>query len=311
MDHLCILSKENLALARFEAVSLLKPTQHELKDNFLFLTEPSGIFRHLAYTRLFYRVLFSCNHEVLLPKIKNFDWNNYCKNTFSISVSGLDNKEEIIDAINESITSASVDLQNPETSFLVKFIDGRVYVLLKLWENIEKFANRRSHLRPRSHPTSLDPKLARACINLAGKTSGTIIDPFCGSGGILIEAGLLGFFPVGYDISAEMLESCRVNLLHYNVTEFELKNIDARQISKKASAIVTDIPYGQNSGLNDDLVLLVRQFLNNSVNLTDTIVLMYPQFLGIKPLLGAWKIEKEFERYVHKSLTKRIALLRL
>jgi len=53
------------------------------------------------------------------------------------------------------------------------------------------FGKRKPHMRPGFHPSSLNPKLARAFVNLTGIRKGTIVDMFCGTGGILIEAGLI------------------------------------------------------------------------------------------------------------------------
>lgn len=48
----------------------------------------------------------------------------------------------------------------------------------------------------------LEPRLARACINLAvgPKENATVVDPFCGSGTVLLEADLMGLNQLGGDI---------------------------------------------------------------------------------------------------------------
>ncbi|NIP34812.1 MAG: methyltransferase domain-containing protein, partial [Thermoplasmata archaeon] len=67
--------------------------------------------------------------------------------------------------------------------------------------------------RPFSHPISLHPKYARAMVNLAKvPLGGRILDPFCGTGGVLIEAALLGYEPLGSDIDPRMVEGSRRNL---------------------------------------------------------------------------------------------------
>jgi len=56
----------------------------------------------------------------------------------------------------------------------------------------------------------LPPKLAQTLINLSGvsaKATGlTLLDPFCGTGVTLMEAGLMGFTPYGTDISKRMVK---------------------------------------------------------------------------------------------------------
>jgi len=46
--------------------------------------------------------------------------------------------------------------------------------------------------RPYFKPISLDPRLARAMANIACPEEGKILDPFCGTGGILLEAAAIG-----------------------------------------------------------------------------------------------------------------------
>ncbi|HOL93174.1 MAG TPA: DNA methyltransferase [bacterium] len=53
----------------------------------------------------------------------------------------------------------------------------------------------------------LPPKLARMLINLARTPeTATVLDPFCGSGGILTEAALLGLSATGFDSSSKAIE---------------------------------------------------------------------------------------------------------
>ncbi len=44
----------------------------------------------------------------------------------------------------------------------------------------------------------MSPKLARCMVNLTGvKENDLVLDPFCGTGGILIEAGIMGARVIG------------------------------------------------------------------------------------------------------------------
>lgn len=58
----------------------------------------------------------------------------------------------------------------------------------------------------------LPPKLAQIMVNLAGVKSGTILDPFCGTGVILQEASLMGYAPYGTDLSEKMVDYTTANL---------------------------------------------------------------------------------------------------
>lgn len=75
---------------------------------------------------------------------------------------------------------------------------------------------RRDQERPRrdTYVGMLPPKLAQIIINLATgtKTSGTILDPFCGTGVLLQEASLMGYGVYGTDIEEKMVRYSRDNL---------------------------------------------------------------------------------------------------
>ncbi len=72
--------------------------------------------------------------------------------------------------------------------------------------------------RPRRNAKQgmLPPKLARMMVNLTGvegKKLGTVLDPFCGSGTVLMEAGLLGAKAlIGGDVAPMAVNDTQVNL---------------------------------------------------------------------------------------------------
>ncbi len=63
------------------------------------------------------------------------------------------------------------------------------------------------------HPGVLMPRVARALANLSGIKPGELfLDPFCGTAGILIEAGLMGARVIGVDAQEKLVEGARMNL---------------------------------------------------------------------------------------------------
>ena len=58
----------------------------------------------------------------------------------------------------------------------------------------------------------LPPKLAQIMVNLSGLESGRILDPFCGTGVILQEAGLMHYDVYGTDLAEKMIRYSRENL---------------------------------------------------------------------------------------------------
>jgi tRNA G10 N-methylase Trm11 len=75
---------------------------------------------------------------------------------------------------------------------------------------------RRDHERPKrdTYVGMLPPKLAQIIINLAAgdKTSGVVLDPFCGTGVLLQEAALMTYEVYGSDVEEKMVRYTRDNL---------------------------------------------------------------------------------------------------
>ena len=60
---------------------------------------------------------------------------------------------------------------------------------------------------------STSPKICRTLLNLAGARPGdTILDPFCGTGTLLMEAAMLGMKCIGVDIDGFQVQGARSNL---------------------------------------------------------------------------------------------------
>lgn len=106
--------------------------------------------------------------------------------------------------------------------------------------------------RPASDPYSgmLPPKVAKMMINLSGLENFTLLDPFCGSGTILMEAAFLGVKKIfGSDISEKAVSDAVKNLdwlkhefnldFDYEVRQRDVKNLCLKE---KADGIVTE-PY--------------------------------------------------------------------
>ena len=69
--------------------------------------------------------------------------------------------------------------------------------------------------RPFFQPVSLEPRLARLMISLGHRSDSeptTVIDPFCGTGGIAIEAMLAGLNVLASDLDPKMVKGTEENL---------------------------------------------------------------------------------------------------
>jgi tRNA (guanine10-N2)-dimethyltransferase len=161
--------------------------------------------------------------------------------------------EQIIDQMGEIYTKErNVNLTRPDIELRAVITPKTAYLGVKKAEiNTSHFQQRRGHLRPFPSPITLHPKIARALVNLSQvKRQDTFLDPFCGTGGILLEAGLIGAHVIGSDIEQKMIDGSQKNLTFYNLKNFHLYCTDIGGILQyvpSVDAIATDFPYARST----------------------------------------------------------------
>lgn len=266
MKYLFELSKEHQSIPQSEVLACLCAENIdyriiEANDDVLVIDTNTSkkikvVANRLSYTFFVDEFLFSCS--TLTDKIKKYAIDNKVDKKGSIAIkykNRSDNIESkpIIQALAEIYTEGrTVSLEKPDIEIRSIITDSKVYVGIKKTEiNRSIFEERKVQHRPFFSPISLHPKLARALINLSMiKKDGLLLDPFCGTGGILLEAGLMGVHVVGSDIENKMIEGCKKTLDFYNIKNFKLFCSDVGNISKHVSevdAVVTDLPYGKST----------------------------------------------------------------
>ena len=170
----------------------------------------------------------------------------------------------------------------------------------------------RANKRPFFRPVSLEPRLARAAVNIAaGASAGYVVDPMCGTGGILIESALTGRPTLGIDFDPVMVEGCQENI-DWAKVEAEVKRGDATrfELPNDVAAVVVDPPYGRNSPSDEKLI---EDMLANihSQNNECSLVVILPVEAGGEDLdeeistdikLPGYQIDAAFGIPVHKSL---------
>jgi tRNA G10 N-methylase Trm11 len=160
--------------------------------------------------------------------------------------------------------------------------------------------------KPYHTTNSLPARLARGLVSLVVPPARSIVDPFCGTGSILLEAGSLGLQAFGVDISSKMVQISRHNLEHFGYPGIvELGN--ALHCQNTADAIVTDLPYGRT-------IIKIKQ--GDILEILKHLVELAPQaiYLAGEPLpdllaqAGYQKVEIYcvrkrigMQRYVHRA----------
>ena len=204
-------------------------------------------------------------------------------------------------------------------------------------------ATRRATERPFFRPISLDPRLARLAVNLAGGPidENAILDPMTGTGGFAMEAITMGRNCLAIDMDEDMILGAKQNIdwaLQDNEVKsnFQISVGDACNLVEsipkmwhgKVSGVVLDPPYGRNShGTHDHFELISNTIESAKKIVSDNakLVLIIP----IKPnkdneelelLHGEWnnfkqmmnssgaEIINQWQEHVHASLSRLILL---
>ncbi|NTV24175.1 MAG: N-6 DNA methylase [Nanoarchaeota archaeon] len=311
MKLLVLLSKQHLNLAAAEASALSRRIYHLEEDLIIVESEPELLLSRLGFAHKIIRYLFDCNYADLGPEIDKFNWDAEYNSSFSVRADGIE-EEGISKQVFRKLAAPKVNLKTPGTCFFFARRKDRVFCGVLLGNVDKGYLKRKAHLRPKMHPTSLHPGLARALVNLAGLKKGKVMDPFCGSGGILIEAGLMGLSVTGRDIENAQIERAKKNMEFYGLDISGIKAGNALTMSEESDAIVTDMPYGKGSKAKD-ILRLYPEFLEAAKSMTGKLVIMMPDFLEPDKIVkgSGWCIIGCYKYYVHKSLTRVIFNLRL
>lgn len=218
----------------------------------------------------------------------------------------------------QRVKGAKVKLTNPDKTFFGVLTDNKFIFGLKLAEIVPKpFMERRPRKRPFFHPSAMPSKLARCMVNLAQPKAGELVlDPFCGTASMLIEAGLIGCRVIGFDAQKRMIRGSMRNLAYYNVQPDGLAVADAQHLPiTRVDCIVTDPPYGRSSStMGRETGQIVKDFLSrvdDHIQKGRRICIAAPKSIKIGKLsreLGFKHSESHFV-YVHRSLTREIAVL--
>jgi tRNA (guanine10-N2)-dimethyltransferase len=268
----------------------------------------SAILKAAHFTGLKEVVTDGESFEVRVRRVKDYSQKLDC----------LTIERKLGEVVLNKTVNAKVKLKNPDRTLIGILTENKFVFGLKL-AGIEpkSFVERRPKKRPFFHPSAMTAKLARCMVNLAEPRSGELVlDPFCGTGTMLIEAALIGCRALGLDIQRRMASGSRRNLAHFHITPEGIIVADAKNPPlTKIDCLVTDPPYGISATTlkrtTQQIVEEVLTAIHDMLNKGRRICIAAPKTLGIGHLgvaLGYKHLESHFV-YVHRSLTREIAIL--
>ena len=281
----------------------------------------------LAYTHEVHQLIKTTNTTELENTVLNIDWNNYINENFVVRVKRFNSDIDTVATernlgglILEKTDNVKVKLVDSKTFIRVVAYQNDIYLCLEKFKlNKKHFENIKPHKRPFFYPGSMSPKLARCMVNLSRIKEGELLlDPFCGTGGILIEAGLVGAKLVGSDINWKMKNGSAVNLDFCGITDYKTYKIDFKNLKmlEPANAVVTDPPYGISTTTGGvDTSVIFDEFLESlPKNITPDalIVTASPHTMDLNPILEreGFELLEHYEIKMHRSLTRIISVFR-
>jgi len=231
------------------------------------------------------------------------------------SLKGCHNKMEIERMIGD-LVAGPVDLTNPNEE--VRLIEGEQHYLGRRLAAIDRRAFEKRKVTERSFffPISLHPRLARVLVNLSRvPEGGTLLDPFCGTGGVLLEAGLVGSRLVGGDVREDMVAGCREVLSEFGLAA-DLRVGDVAEIADNfggVDAVAMDPPYGRATTTKGEALpsLYRRAFeaVAKAVRLDGYVAAILPDGVSMPGVEGLELVEA-YDLRVHRSLTRTFVVTR-
>jgi tRNA (guanine10-N2)-dimethyltransferase len=277
-----------------------------------------AVKRRAAFTKLCGLELFVCEADLsqALKALQSINIDEILNEgeSFAVRIKHVKNyapeldtmflERKIGECVLQMRKSAKVNLKNPDKTFLGALTENKLVFGLKTAEIPSKpFMERRPRKKPFFHPSAMPPKLARVMVNLARAKAGELVfDPFCGTGGILIEAALIGCRVLGLDAQRRMVRGCKLNFAYYGVSPEGLMVADA------CKPPVTKVDCMRpTKKIIEDFLKAAKDLLVSGKK----VCIAAPKTIEVSRIgvaQGYRHIESHYV-YIHRSLTREIAVL--
>ena len=257
--------------------------------------------------------IWTFNPEMVNPKFRSFAARIQ-------SLTDGSKPEHQLDLLGHVIKSkfpkSRVDLDRPDIVFQgVVYDDSFFFGYTWGFVQTQRWYPRRPRAKPFFHPSAIYPKFSRALVNLARvKENEILLDPFCGTASLLVEAANTNIVPVGVDVLMKMCRGSVTNLNHLMNPFLGVLNADSMNIPiHTVHGIATDVPYGRCSStggrksavLMDGCLALAEDLLPPG----RYACIVHPDSLPVGRPPGLEVLE-EHKVYVHRNLTRVVTILR-
>ncbi|HET6398341.1 MAG TPA: hypothetical protein VFH47_02165 [Candidatus Thermoplasmatota archaeon] len=233
------------------------------------------------------------------------------------------NHEAVVRRLGDALREAghTIDLRGAQHRVFAWFADGRVTVgLLQGTMAHGSFRHRHVDNRDHFHPVSLHPRRAASLLHLARvPPGGRVYDPFCGTGGIVLEAALEGHEAWGSDLDAWMVQGTHQTLADIPPEPLEASVFVADveegcHLVPPVDAIITDMPYGKASTTAGEQVraLHARSLRAFRACLRPggrAVIGTADATVAEEAVKAGWTVLERHEEHVHRSLVRHWMVL--
>ncbi|MDO9516878.1 MAG: TRM11 family methyltransferase [Methanosarcinaceae archaeon] len=210
----------------------------------------------------------------------------------------------------------SANMKNPDVEFRLILTERCVFGSIVASVDRSAYEARSPQKKPFFYPGVLMPRMARALVNFSKAGEGDLFfDPFCGTAGILVEAGLVGADVMGLDVQEKIIGGAKMNLEAF-LPDYSLFVGDACRIPLVdgcVDAIVTDPPYGRSATIRAESLdhLYAHSFaeMYRVLKSGKIAIVVSEQPVDCFARDAGFVVAETYLQKVHKSLTRRILVL--
>jgi tRNA (guanine10-N2)-dimethyltransferase len=239
------------------------------------------------------------------------------RGTYAISVFDLREKgdsKRLVSRVADEI-GGRVSLDYPDVELTVVRTKEDFFAVTRPSSMKQDWVTRKPRARAFFHPSAIFPKFSRVLVNFSRVDVGEIfLDPFCGTGSLLLEAAEVGALPVGIDLQSKMAAGSSRNMKKFAQDWLGVVRADSKHMPvARVDAIATDIPYGRVSSTAGSSTGKIFQNLikesSSILAIGRRLVVMHPKSLDV-PKDDDFVVEEQHHLPVHKKLVRTITVLR-
>ena len=262
--------------------------------------------------------------EDILKMAEGIEFADQSSKTYNIRAKKIKRKspissEEIERGIGKILYDKGfkADLTAPDIRYRAIISDSKC-IFGKVLECVNRsvFETRNPQNKPFFYPGVLMPRLARAVVNIARvRQNDVVLDPYCGTGGMIVEAGLIGAEAVGCDVQKMILKGAKLNLDYYGV-DYSVFLQDAGDMAIRDNCVdivLTDPPYGRSALIQakslEELMMHSLKEIYRVLRFGGRAVLVSECNIESWAENAGFVVRDVYTQRVHRSLTRRISVL--